>query len=548
MAEESLGPDYLTTRGIPTSRRGYDKRVVDAVLAEARTHWQALVDKHEELVAQVEETGGLEFLGKELTAIGQEVGEVLDAAQKAADGIRARSREEADQIQREAAATAEELVAEADQQAFDLRQDAWNSGMELLDSADAERERVLRAAKDDALLIRAQAEKDAHRHIAGAERESGDLIRQARYEADRLLNQARELAQQIIDRAAAPQYLDPSDAVQVNDPAAGAARDEILGEIDRIRTEQSIESVKVFENEPRLPSRDDDDVDLSDVLAADVEELWSSPEESEPEPAPSPPSPRRQPEVVRVDTSPAADQFGTDDDVGTLFEALRETGETEPVGEEERLPADPFELREQLVLPIVNEGVRDAKRRIVDLQNEALSGLRGAGWEPDPPTIGRLLGSGLEPMILKAASAGARAADPLAGLKGSVAEPGERATQVVTSLSASLSGQLGAALEAATGPEQAAEAVSKVFRSWRDDGAQRWVRRVVHTAYHDSLLAAMRAGGVDKVAPVSGDGPTCDECPVADGGSWRPGRTPPEGTSLPPATLHCSCTIVVASD
>ena len=92
MAEEFVGPEYLTTRGIPSSRRGYDKRVVDAVLSEARGHWQALLDRYNELRELVESTGGIEFLGKELSEIGRDVGEVLATAQQAADGIRSRSR------------------------------------------------------------------------------------------------------------------------------------------------------------------------------------------------------------------------------------------------------------------------------------------------------------------------------------------------------------------------------------------------------------------------------------------------------------------------
>jgi vacuolar-type H+-ATPase subunit H len=569
MAEERLGPGDLTPRGIPSARRGYDKRVVDAIMSEARRHWQDLVDEHEELRSAVEATGGLDYLGKELGTIGRDVGEVLDAAQRAAEGIRNRSREEADRLESEAAAKAESMVTEAEQQAFDLRQDAWNSGMEVLDSVDVQNEGFIRAAKDAALTIRAQAEKDAHRHIASAEREAGDLIRQARYEADRQLNQARELAQQIIDRASTPQYIDPSDAVQVVNPAIEAKRDELLDDIERIRLEQSIDSVKVFTNEPRLPDPEDPDgIDLSDVLAADVQELNAEPTpepevrvippteavrptRTEPAPAPAsapaPAPPRREPEVVTINTNPHEQQFGTADDVGTLFEALRETGENPPAVVEEQLPADPFELKDQLLTPIVDEGVRDTKRRIVDLQNRALSGLRGDGWQPDPPGVGRELGVGLEPMILKAASAGATAAGPLAGLRGAIADPGGRGAQLVVSMAAALSGQLGAALEDAGGPEQSAEAVSRVFRQWRNDDAERWVRAVATAGYHDSLIAAMRDGGVDRIEAVLSGAPTCEECPGPGGQAWRPGRQPPEGTNVPPATLGCACTVQPAN-
>lgn len=554
MAEELVGPEYLTTRGIPSSRRGYDKRVVDAVLSEARGHWQQLLDRYHELRQVVEATGGIDFLGKELSEVGRDVGEVLASAQQAADGIRTRSRAEAERIEREAADEAAAVVAEAEQQAFDLRSDAWDGGMELIESIEAEGERIIQAAKDSALLIRAQAEKDAHRHIAGAEREASDLVRQARYEADRQLNQARELAQTIIDRAAAPSFIEPGDTVQVRDPGVERRRDEILGEIERIRLQQNVDSVTVFDNEPKLPDDDrpyePDGIDLSDVLAAEVGELRGDPGDVIAADAPNDPA------VVTVSTTPpgprhgtvdpARDLFGTEDDVGTLFEALRTTGEQPQPVVEEQLPADPFELRDQLLGPVVDEAARDTKRRIVDLQNEALAGLRSTGWEPSPPTVARELGRSLEPLILKAASAGATAAGPLAGLRGSIADPGARAGQVVSGMAASLAGQLAAAIEDATNPELAAEEVSRVFRTWRNEEAERWVGNVAGAAYHDSLLSAMRAGGVDKVRALVGSDPVCAECPGPGGLSWRPGREPPDETKIPPASVTCTCTVVPA--
>jgi vacuolar-type H+-ATPase subunit H len=555
MAEEFVGPEYLTTRGIPSSRRGYDKRVVDAVLSEARGHWQALLDRYTELRQLVESTGGIEFLGKELSEIGRDVGEVLASAQQAAEGIRNRSHQEAERIEREASEEAEAVVAEAERQAFDLRSSAWDDGMDLIQSIEAEGERIIQAAKDSALLIRAQAEKDAHRHIAGAEREASDLVRQARYEADRQLNQARELAQTIIDRAAAPAFIEPGDTVQVRDPGVERRRDEILGEIERIRLQQNVDSVAVFENEPKLPEPDarpyePDGIDLSDVLAAEVGEMRGEPDEVI---APDVPN---EPEVVTVSTTPpgprhgtpdpAHDLFGTDDDVGTLFEALRTTGEQPQPIVEEQLPADPFELRDQLLSLVVDDAARETKRRIVDLQNEALAGLRSTGWEPNPPTVARELGRSLEPLILKAASAGATAAGPLADLRGAIADPGTRASQVVAGMAASLAGQLAAAVEDASNPELAAEAVSRVFRVWRNDEAERWVENVAGTAYHDSLLSAMRAGGIDKVQALVGSDPACAECPGPGGLSWRPGREPPDETKVPPASITCTCAVVPA--
>lgn len=536
MADEEIGPDYLTTRGVPSSRRGYDKRVIDALLSEARDRWQRLLDEYEHLRGTVEASGGIEFLGRELGSVGTEVGEILSAAQQAAEGMRSRARQEADRIDSESARAAETAVAEAESQAFELRKSAWEAGMDLLDTALAEAERIIDAGKDDALLIRAQAEKDAHRHISGAERESSDLIRQARYEADRQLNQAREVAQQIIDRAAAPQYPATSDEPIPPDPVSEARREELLSEIERLRVERSIDSVKVFDNQPRVPPAaataeaggyEPEGIDLSDVLAAEVEEM------------------RSEPDTVQIRVDPPAQVFGTEDDVGTLFESLRTTGEVETIVVGDQLPTDPFELRVRLLDPAIDEGTRDAKRRIVDLQNVALDGLRGSGWEPDPPEIGRELRTALESMIHKAGSAGATAAAPLAGVYGSLSDPGERPSRLVVSMAAALSGHLAASLEDAAGPEQAAAAVSRVFRQWRGEEAEKWVRSVATAAYHDSLLSALRTGGVDRVMGVS-TLTTCENCAGPGGLAWRPGREPPDEARIPPANLTCTCTIVTA--
>ena len=532
MADDDLGPETLTTRGVPSARRGYDRRVIDAILSQASDRWQKLQDEHDELKAAVEKSGGLEFLGRELGAIGKEVGAILASAQEAADGLRTRAREEAERLEGEASEAVEAELSEAQRHVFDLRKDAWETGMDLLESAAAEAARIISDGKEDALLIRAQAEKEGHKRLAATEREATDIVRNARYEADRQLNQAREMARRMIDRAAAPSMEEDDEAAGSKpEPVSEERRRELIEEIERLRAQRSIASVEVFATEPRAtavpdtPAVEPDGIDLSDVMAAEAARL------------------RGEPEVIKVRVDPPAETaaFGTNDDVGTLFEALRTTGETERVVVEEQLPTDPFELRDQLLLPVINAGVRGVKRRIVDLQNIALDGLRGSGWEPHPPGIAEELRATLEPMVHKAGSAGAKAAGPLAGIFGALSDPGDRAGSLVGGIAAALSGQLSASLEDTSGPEPAAEAVSRVFRHWRNDDAERWVRLVATAAYHDSLLAALSSGGVGRVVAIPSGSP-CDECPGPAGSTWRPGRRPPKGTKVPPAHLNCACT------
>jgi hypothetical protein len=113
-----------------------------------------------------------------------------------------------------------------------------------------------------------------------------------------------------------------------------------------------------------------------------------------------------------------------------------------------------------------------------------------------------------------------------------------------------MAGELAAQVQAAVagsagaGPLEVASAVARVFRAWRSDEAERWVRTVAYAAYHDSLAAGLAVSGVARVVPVAA-GLLCAECPALRGESWDPAGKPPEGTVRPPAQPGCICTITV---
>jgi hypothetical protein len=109
-------------------------------------------------------------------------------------------------------------------------------------------------------------------------------------------------------------------------------------------------------------------------------------------------------------------------------------------------------------------------------------------------------------------------------------------------MSQELTSQLRTATGGEGGIEETAARMSKVFREWRTDDCERWVRAIVDAAYHDELLAALADGGYSAVRGVS-EGTPCAECPAATGAVWDPAGEPPEGTRLPPAHLGCVCTI-----
>ena len=131
--EARLGPEHLTTKGISTGRRGYEKREVDRLLKGAARAWRSLQAEHERFVAEIDRVGGLEFLARDLGSIGTDVTRLLSDAQQAAEGLRTRAREDSEQRLAAAAAAAQSLVGEAQEQSFEVRRDAWGTGTELLD-------------------------------------------------------------------------------------------------------------------------------------------------------------------------------------------------------------------------------------------------------------------------------------------------------------------------------------------------------------------------------------------------------------------------------
>jgi hypothetical protein len=224
-------------------------------------------------------------------------------------------------------------------------------------------------------------------------------------------------------------------------------------------------------------------------------------------------------------------------------------GEAAPVRAATLSAEDPFELRDRLLLPVTNNSLREVKRVVLDLQNLVLEGLRttGEGWAPDADAFADALRPVVLPLSGEAETAGRRAAAALSG--GAEAEAGrpppDPAPLLGSALADAISETLGRVEAAGEGPRQVTAAVSRVFRGWRSDEAERRLRSVAFGAYHDGLLAGLSAAGVDAVRGVPA-GRTCAGCPAGTGMSWSPGAPPPPGTVVPPAELECACTIVPA--
>ncbi len=546
MVDDDLGPEGFSTRGIPSAKRGLDKRVVDNLVAEAVERWAELKRRYDALQAEVDRAGGLEHLTRNLKSVGDDVTKILEVAKEAADGMRERGQADVAKITAAAEEQRAALIAEAEQQANQLRGDAWNTGMELLDLVRETSSAIIAEAEDDALLIRAEAERESHRRIAATRKEQDDILRNARYELDRQIAIARDLAAEILETA-------QEEGIEVHPtPEQDMRRRELLDDIERLRALRGIEEVSVLTTEPVMARSRDDRIrredagfrdfepglgELSDSLAAEVEQLGGK----------------------RGSVSTAAPKAGgrrqprsDSDDVGTLFEALRTTSEVDVVVETEesveqvhRPTVDPLVVHERAVVPAHNLGLRDLKRRIVDLQAEALEALRTTGWTPEPRALLAALAPSLEQAVQRSSAGGVAAARTLAGVEVDGPIGSDRARRLMSMMAQELASQLRSAAGAEGSTEEIAARMSKVFRAWRTDDIERWVSAIVDAAYHDELLAALADGGYAEVRGVSGGTP-CAECPARTGVVWDPAGEPPDGSRIPPAHLGCMCTIAPA--
>ena len=85
--------------------------------------------------------------------------------------------------------------------------------------------------------------------------------------------------------------------------------------------------------------------------------------------------------------------------------------------------------------------------------------------------------------------------------------------------------------------------MSRVFRAWRTDEAERRLRAIAYRAYHEGVIAALAALELPAVTAIT-EGRRCPECPAATGAVWDPAGDLPDGVILPPAHPECATTIV----
>ena len=295
--------------------------------------------------------------------------------------------------------------------------------------------------------------------------------------------------------------------------------------------------------------------------------------ESEPEPAPDPlvglfaqlrePGPIPEPEPP-VESSPTWDSSSSggdsaEGDGGGQTPDVEEGLDSSPLhpitvatADDEESPLagltiDPFDLRERLLLPAQNRALRTIKRNLVETQNRALENLRlTEGWEPDASIVSEEVTDALVVLARESMVAGFAAAAEMTGSdqtpRPDAVEPGDPSVEFGAALIEATQASVARSRDSGAGHRETGSSLSRVFRSWRTDDAERRVQFASRAAYHKGLTAALaELGSKDVTVVVSGR--PCPECPE-NKGPWTISEGVPRGTTMPPARLECACTIV----
>ena len=256
------------------------------------------------------------------------------------------------------------------------------------------------------------------------------------------------------------------------------------------------------------------------------------------------------------------------DDLGMLFRELRidepatdgatrplpvavdaaapedEVSEDTPL--EALLPAEvvtPFELRDRVLLPITNRALRDVKRQLADVQNIQLDALKGdpSNWQPDRADLESRLAQELTVLQREAYVAGHHSASEImkpGSTTSRVDAPDGASVPFVSALFDEVVLTVQAGREVGQGAKDLGNAVSRVYRVWRTDEAERRIRHLAGLSYHNGLLRGFAEAGVGTVTiDVHGN---CETCNPKHGVELST-----SDTGAVPIHDECRCTIVL---
>jgi DivIVA domain-containing protein len=635
-----VSPDQVRSRSFRTTFRGFDQSEVAEFLDRIARTIESLDAERERLLVQSGEPDDGD-LRSEFQRVAAEVGEVLEAARIAAEGMRERAAAEVAEWRRAAEEDSRSKRAAAQSDAEALRGDAWATSKAMLDQSLEAAKVIAAEAEREALAIVGHSERESHRSQAAARREADEQIRTAKMESERLLVDARAQHDEIIDTARKQ-----ADAAQERARALEVRRDELLAELETVRSTIHTMKTEIEDRREPVPSSSSHPPTVRLIPAEKTEpgpdlekkERWSPPDSVKIIPAAPKPSASDEP----VDAASLADEVRRLRDEAALAELAGESGEgedespvevevpvpsaenepevddddvvtdslevveveeveetPEPVAAEETWALDslfatlrsepeeeqdvpsaateyppepvPAEVmideppsvggeagvadandaiagRDHLLLPITNRVLRGVKRQLTEAQNLTLEDVRvNERWDPDSVDLAERVRGDLMVLVQESYAAGQSTAGSILGVETGRPKPAkldvpDHSEEFAAGLKDALANVAGSAGE--QGPRALSASLSRVYRAWRTDEAERRLREYASTAFHRGILAGAASAGASTVSWVLA-GRGCTSCrAAAKAGSVAINSDFPGVDGVPPVHPGCRCTIV----
>lgn len=476
----------------------------------------------------------------------------LDAARWRSEAMeetktnRSQAAADAEAMRRDAWTTGSELLAQAAREAKRMREEADRDVLTIQGEAEREAHRLTSGARREAEDLLRNATMDAEKATSDAAKRRDEIIDQANRQAAAAQERARalerrrdELMEELENVRSTlsrlegsleekketfelsseesttvkvvptskpsddPEHWEPGETVRVVRPGD----DEATPVVDIDLPSQELDESPVIEPPPKPrpsvevlpPSHDEDVLEEVGQKAPEGEVASQSVEEEAAE------------EDVEAPDEHLADRDG--DDVSALFSSLRSGGDaaegdserdvedtdesggdsTEP-DEHPDTSRDWIEVRNSRLLPITNRALRGAKKSLTELQNIALDGLRtDDDWRPSSEVISETLQAELISVWAESFAAGHTVAEEMTGSK--IKRPPTPTANSVSELARALAEAVETALDEADDGQRARQAaVSRVFRVWRTDEAERRIRELAIRSYQLGVERSVESG------------------------------------------------------
>lgn len=501
-------PDIPT---FPMVLWGYQRRAVDRYL---RSLPQTAKDRGEIIELDAAQSRPADKLGR-YRDLGMEIGDLLAAVEETVARIREAAEGDAARWREQASLEAQNRVTAAQATAEELRGAAWDVSMQMITQIQDLEQEARRGIEKHSHGVIAEVENEAHR-VRGEARRRADSIRSnAHVEAIELEERTRALCDQMINSAEQKVA-----AIQERVLALERHRDQLLEEIGGIRSGVAPIGVKLVDQTGGLiyPSSAEGEEpvhvtphhEMSGLVkvitpAEESENVVEEQESSEtPEGAEALPRPAKPAEVAPEpnESTPRPSDGLLEDLFASLRLGATPAGSAEPdseapvVGEPPQMDGDQsIEMQEEMLLPISSQFLRQFKRMLTEEQNRVLEGLRTGQLDWEARGVDGRLRSHLELLVEQSWQAGHRAAEKLMGRSLSVPE---MAAQEEPGFASQLVDEVNAAIGAEGSGEtaQRSRLASRIFRVWRNEKLEQYLREVSERYYEQGLAGSLNTAGV----------------------------------------------------